>query len=234
MKFIANIQGQFAMMSHHRNKIEKALVGYEKAYEGGTNNSAVLAAYGLLLLRRGEFKESREVLKSALKVVNKKKPVHRLRILQNLGLAYWKMGNIDRALEIYQKIYDEYKSGMVYGTMGFFMIAKADQTGDYEEALKFNLEALDYDDDAVVLDNLGQLYWRMGEYDTAEEYLRKALEKNENQFDTLVCLTKCTQHKGDLDEAKSLIKRALERPFSHLNTVPREEAEKLAQELGVE
>ena len=46
----------------------------------------------------------------------------------------------------------------VYSTMGFLLIAKGDETGDYDEALEFNRRAYDYDDtDASVVDNLGQL-----------------------------------------------------------------------------
>lgn len=227
MKFIANMQGRLAMFHHSRDHREKALALYEKAYRGGSNLSSVLAAYGLLLLRQGSFAAARDVLEAALPVVNRKKPVHRMRIEQNLGLAYWKIGQVDQAVELYERVFSEYKTGMIYGTLGFLKIAQGDQTGDYTEALRFNLEALDYDDDSVILDNVGQVYLRMKDYTTAENYLRRALEKKDTQFDTMVCLAECLLERGEKEEALSLLKKAQERPFSHLNTVPRERAQEL-------
>ncbi len=220
------------MFQHSRDHREKALALYDKAYQGGSNLSSVLAAYGLLLLRQGTFEKARDVLEAALPIVSRKKPVHRMRIEQNLGLAYWKVGQIDQAVELYEQVFGEYKTGMIYGTLGFLKIAQGDQSGDYAEALRFNLEALDYDDDSVILDNVGQVYLRMKDYTTAEDYLRRALDKKDTQFDTMVCLAECLMHRGENEEAVSLLNKAKERPFSHLNTVPRERAQELLDLLS--
>lgn len=233
MKLIANMHAARAFALQTSRKDDAARPLYERAYREGTNNSAALAAYSLMLLKDGEFQKALDVATAARKVATKPKAIFHAR--GNRGLAYWKMGKIDEALRIYERLFAESQSGTVYGTLGFLYIAKGDRTGDYEQALDFNRKAVEYDDeDAVVLDNLAQTLMRTGEWEEAEEYFRKALSHRRDQFDSLACLAKCLMRRGELDEARDVLSRALERPFSHLNTFARSEAEEMMRRLNEE
>lgn len=240
MKFFANVLSRFGMYQHMRRKNAKALVTYEKAFRGGSDNLNALAGYGLLLIRDGQFEKARDVLEEARERVKdkkfkkKKQDQMSVRIPQNLGLAYWKLGEIEKAVGIYEAVFRKYPNGMFYETLGFLLIEQGDLTGDYQKALEFNLRALDYDDNAVILDNLGQVYLRMGEYDKAEELFTRALEEKPTQFDSLVSMAKCALRRGEKEEALVYLERALKQPFSHLNTVSRDEAEALAAALHKE
>lgn len=232
MKLISNIRASRAMMYQSTYKEEKAKGLYEKAYIGGTNNSGALSAYSLLLLRNGDFKKAAKVAGAAKDCA--KKPRLMMHARMNRGLAMWKLGRIDDAIRTYENLYAELKTSAIYGTLGFLYIAKGDETGDYGRALTFNAEAVEYDgEDAVLLDNLAQTRMRIGQWEEAERGFRRALAIREEQFDSLVCLARCLHRRGEEEEAKELIRKALERPFSHLNTVDRSVAEELAKELDV-
>ena len=103
---------------------------------------------------------------------------------------------------------------------------------DYEAALEFNLEALDYDDtDPVILDNLGQTYYLMGDLDNAFKYFNKAKEQKEDQVDTLFYLGNIYLQRGQREEAKEHYKKALECNISALNTISRQDIEAKLKEI---
>ena len=108
---------------------------------------------------------------------------------------------------------------------------------------------MDYDDeDAVVLDNVGQYYQRTGDYEKAREYLGKALEIRPTQVDSMYYLAKVNQaeaeqlmQQGDSDsinqaetymaDAKKLVDKAMGIHFSALATVTHESLKQYRAEL---
>ncbi|MFU0801186.1 MAG: hypothetical protein ACFWUE_11115 [Xylanivirga thermophila] len=66
-----------------------------------------------------------------------------------------------------EEVQRKYNNSRVYGTLGYLLIEK----GDLDKALEYNLQALDYDDeDPVILDNLAQTYYFMGDIEKAKKY----------------------------------------------------------------
>lgn len=229
-----NLQGKIGYTLHMFHFEDKAMACYEKAYARGCTLPNVLAAYGLLLMRRDhDYAKAVEVLRTARKL--KLTPQQWSILYQNLGLAYWKLGKIDHALEIYRKIFEKVQTVNVYSTMGFLLIAKGDETGDYDEALEFNRRACDYDDtDASVVDNLGQVLYRTGNVEEAEKMFEKALTIRPTQFDTLTYLARIRVDQGRVEEAKTMLDTALNKTYTVFNTVPRERAIELARQIGMD
>ena len=114
---------------------------------------------------------------------------------------------------------------MIYETLGYLYI----EAGDAEKALAYNMEAYEYDDeDAITLDNLGQLHYRLlGDKATAKEYFEKALELKPGQIDTLYFLAKYDIEAGDTEAAREKLETALEGRFSPLNYASKEMVEEL-------
>ena len=106
-------------------------------------------------------------------------------------------------------------TGDTYGALGYLLI----EQGDAEKALAFNQNALEYDDeDPVVLDNLGQIYYRLlDDKEKALEYFKKAHEIKPSQIDTLWFLSRYDVDNGKKDEAIEKLETALEGRFSPLN-----------------
>lgn len=228
----ANLTAKRAITLHTAKMEDKAFPLYEKAYAQGCTDAFALSAYGLLLIRKGEAQKAVEVLKTATKL--KLTPEKWLYVYQNLGLAYWKAGNLDRAVKVFSRIYERAQTSTVRGSYGFLLIAKGDETGDYDEALRFNIAAVEYDDeDPVLLDNLGQVLYRVGRLEDATKRFEDALKLRETQFDSLYYLARCYVDQGREDDAKPLLEKALAKKTSALNTVERADVEAFAQKLGM-
>ena len=97
------------------------------------------------------------------------------------GKYEWKMGNIEKAISIFKALHHNNKSLDVYGTLGYLLIINK----SYEEALDYNLEAYDYDNDNnIILDNLGESYYFLKDYDKSYEIYNKIFNKDPSEFPT--------------------------------------------------
>ena len=96
-----------------------------------------------------------------------------------------------------------------------------------QKTLKFNQEAVDYDDeDPICLDNLGQTWYRvMGDREQAKEWFVKAHEIKPEQIDTLYFLSRYDLEAGRKADAAEKIEKAMEGRFSPLNYCSRDQLE---------
>lgn len=211
-------------------KYQKALELYAKCVEDKNCNPSYLEAYSVLLMRFRRFDEAMELLRRADRYKLGKPDKLKLRV--NYAICQWKVGKVDQGIELLRSVINDYRNGVVYGALGYMLIEKARQTGDYTEAMAFNEEALDYDDeDAVVLDNLGQLWLDQGDTEKALSYLEKAHELKPKQVDTLYYLGKIYHEKGEDAKAKEVLDTALNGNFSALCTTTREMAKELRDKI---
>jgi len=135
----------------------------------------------------------------------------------------YKKGNLAHALELLEDLQRGGKSGLLYGTIGYLLV----ESGDYEKALAYNLEAVDYDDeDAILLDNLAQVYYRLGnDKAAAKPWFDKAHAIKPDQIDTLWFLAQYDLDAGDRPAARDKLERALKGRFSPLNYATKEKVE---------
>lgn len=232
-KFSANMKAGRALALHSARKEDKARELYAQAYDEGTTNVSALAAYGLMLLREFQDEKAIEVLKKATK--EQLKPNQWLIVYQNLGIAYWLSGNLDRALRLFERIYERNQSANVRGTYGCLLIEKAKQTGDFAAARQFCEGACEYDDeDAVIIDNMAQIELQTGNAEKAEALFERALQFKDDQFDSLCALAKLRIEQGREDDARQLLTKALQKKPSRFNTIPRGDAVRLAASIGLD
>jgi len=222
-------------------KYQEALRLYGEAERLGGLAPNINRAYALLLLREGRFDDAKALMQRMAK--NKamsKDDWFQLRL--QYAICHWCAGELDEAMETMGRAAAYKMNGSVYSTMGMFWVDKARQTGELDEALKFNLQALDYDDeDAATLDNLGQLYELMAERDPdrAGEYRAKALDYYEKahaqkprQITTLYYLARMYHQDGDDAKARKLLSVKDSLYFSRICPVQKEEMDALAAEIG--
>ena len=222
-----NINGFLGYLFHIRGNLEKARRYYGIGMEKDMTNPSFKLAYGVALLKSGEFEKARDVFRDVLLNRGYKESTRNMAKI-NLSLAYWKLGEIDTAIEMLKELHQKYRNSRIYGALGYLLIEK----GDMKEALDYNLEALDYDDeDPVVLDNLGQTYYRMGRIDEAKKYFLKAESIKDDQAATLYHLGCIYQQEGDNDKAKEKFLKALDCNINPLTTISREDIERKLAEL---
>lgn len=227
MGFFTSVKARKASMLINKGDNEGAMKLYEEAVSEGLKDMPSLLAYSVLLIRAGRFQEARELL-----VKIQKYPMNddqRRQLMVNYASCAYKLGNIEKGIELLERMHQKGPSGMVYETLGYLYV----EAGDFEKAVSFNLEAYEYDDeDAITLDNLGQAYYRLGnDKEKAKEYFEKALEVKPGQIDTLYFLAKYDAESGNKAAAKEKLEKALEGRFSPLNYATREKVEEALKAL---
>ena len=242
----ANQAADAGHIADAKQKYAEALSMYEEARQLGCKRANILQAYAVLLMREGQLDKAREVMLEIEKIKGlTADDWFNLRL--NYSICQWKLGQLDKAIETVRRAGRERMSGGIYNTLGMFLVDKAQQTGDFEEALAFNLEALEYDDeDPATLDNLGQLYGLMAQSESekgnadqaadyrkkARDYMLKAHKLKPRQITTIYYLAQMCREDGEIDRARALVNSASDIYFSALCPVSRERMDALAAELA--
>lgn len=228
MGFFANLKGQKAMNAHGKAEYDKALKLYGEAYDEGMNQVRLLRGYSVLLIRTQQFDKALEVLKKMEKLPMQPKEKADLHI--NYAIILWQKGHLERAMQILEDVFRHNKNGMIYSIIGYLKI----EQGNAEEALAFNQEALEYDEqDPVFLDNLGQTYYRLyNDKVAAKPYFEKALERKPEAIDTNYFLAHYAIDDGDYAKAREYLETAKAGFFSPLNYATPEKIESLLEQIA--
>lgn len=231
MGFMDGLKMRKAMLKHQNGDLAGAKEGYEDLYGRGIVNAAYMMHYSVLLLREGgeeNYLKVKEILKKAEKAKDMTDE-RRIQLWMNYAVAEYKLGDLDKAIRMLETSHKRGVNGLTYGSLGFLYI----ESGDAEKALAYNLEAYEYDDeDPVVLDNLGQTYYRLlNDKEKAKEYFDKAIALKENQIDTLYFLAQYDMEAGKKEEAREKLEKALAGRFSPLNYATKARVEEALESL---
>ena len=219
-------------MAGAKEKHDEALKLYTQAYEAGYRSDVqVMLAYAVLLMRYGRCQEAKDLLLMCEKQPGlDNKTRKQLRV--NYAVCQWKLGELDKAIENMEIAASNGATSMIYTSLGYFYIEKGRETGDFSKAVEYNNEAMEYDDeDAGILDNMGQLNYFMGDHDKAYEYFAKAYNAKSNQAATLYYIAAINLERGNLEKAQAFAERCVEGNFSALATITKPQAEALLEEI---
>ena len=216
---------------HQKGDHAQAQAAYEELWQKKYLDPTYLLPYTILLLRNGgeaEAQKAKEILRAVEKVPNlpqqKEQEIH-----VNYACAQYKLGNLQEAIHLLEASHKHAPCGNIYETLGYLYV----EAGDVEKGIPFNEEALEYDDeDAIVLDNIAQMYYRvLNDKEKALPYFKKALEFKEGQIDTLYFLAQYDIEAGDKQAAVEKLEKALAGRFSPLNYAKKEMIEELLKTL---
>jgi len=215
-----------ANKAHASGDNEGVINWLERAYKSGAAKPNVVTTYGYILLKNGRLDDAMKVFEEQMKSP-KISNNDLYNVQSNYALGLWKQGKLDEAIALLEKVIDKYKNTNIYGSLGYLYNLK----GDLEKALKFNLEAFDYNSTgAVIVDNLGQTYYLMGDQEKALETFNKLMELNpkfpEAYYDYALALEK----QGDIEKAIEMLKKAQEFKINYLSAIAKDDIdEKLAE-----
>lgn len=226
MSLLGNLHGYVGYAQHVRNNWEKARPHYEKGYAKGMGYRFRLG-FGLGLLREGDFERAKDIFSQI--ILSSAAETIRGHAKYNQGLVYWKLGLIDQANATMEEVFRKTPNAKSYGALGYFKILK----GDLTDALEFNQKAMEYDDeDHVILDNMGMIYYETGDTGQALSYFLRAEKEKPDQVSTLFYLGRIYREKGETSLAREKLEKALACTITPLSAVTREEIEAELSLLG--
>lgn len=206
--------------SHGKGDRDAALRHFRKAYETAPRNPAIAPFYGYYLLKSGRIEEAESVLNAFL--ASGPEGRGKLDAQMNLALVRWKQGRLQEAVAMLEEIHEQIKTTVLYGSLGYLYI----EAGDLDRALRYNLEARDYNDsDPVILDNLCLTHIRRGEWEQAEEVCQSLMALSPKFPEAHYHHGLILLHKGDGQAALEKFEEALRYPIHALSTVSKEEIE---------
>lgn len=197
---------------------DKALELYQKAYNMKRTTTNIKVRYAYIALYCGKLDLCRDILYS-VDYSKLKDSKLKMSYKQTEGLYLWKSNNLKKAIEIYQNLHMECEHTIIYEALGYLLILDK----DYDEALEYNLKAYDYDNTNVIVDNLAQSYFYLGNLDKAKELYLALFSKEKEKHPTFpepyYYYGLILKNEGNTSEASKYLNFALEKKESFLSNL---------------
>ena len=190
-------------------KPEKSLQILEEGSRHNPDNYDILTSYGMLLIETGDLDRGVDVFQKALGLIDFDPMAWNY-----LGLAFWRKGDEQKALENYQKaLAVDGTFAMTYANLGglhFSKFSLTRQKSDYFQAMEYFKKAIEYDpDSALAYKWLGVGYKIGGNVDAAITIWKRALELNPADGSVLLDLGKAHLEKNEKATALEYFERYL-------------------------
>ncbi len=187
-------------------KGDEAIATAKSLLKGNADDREVLVAMAQIYDRLRRWKDAEDTLAKAAQLSDKPEDRQYVQFLQ--ADTYDREKKYDEAEQIFRKLLaDDPHNGAVLNYLGYML---ADRGLRLEEALNYVKKAIDLEpQNGAYLDSLGWIYFKMGNYDLAEENLRKASERMNDDPTIQDHLGDLYQKKGQLKQAAAHWERAL-------------------------
>lgn len=210
-----------ANVAYTKGDLEGAISWLKKACDmkNGKAEYSIVRAY--LLLKSGKLQEAEEIFEGLQK--SDISEVDRYKVQSNMALVLWKKGQIQDAINTLEELLPNYTNTSLYGSLGYLLII----SGDYDKALKFNLEACDYNgENSIILDNLGQTYFLRGELDKAREIYDRLIPKNPAFGEAYLNFSHVLEAQGYIENALTAARKAKNYKLTFLSAISEEEVDR--------
>jgi len=216
--------------------VSKAKKIYRKDPEAGMKwfercekrmNIGQMEIYAFYLLREGKAEKSEEIYKRLLK--SGLKPELRLKIRSEYAVLLTKTSRLEEAISELEDITVHYTNTMTYGSLGYCYLLG----NSVRKAKNYNEEAYDYNsDDPVILDNMTQLWIKLGDYQKAKKYADELLEKKPYFVEAYYDSAYVYFMLGDVKRAKELLEDAKCCRITFMSTIKEAELEALENAIN--
>lgn len=195
---------------------DKALELYKKAYNMKNTTTNIKLRYAYIALYCGNLDLCKEILYS-IDYSKLKDSKLKTSYKQTEGLYLWKSNDLKKAIEIYKNLHIECEHTIIYEALGYLLILDK----NYDEALEYNLKAYDYDNTNVIVDNLAESYYYLGNIDKAKELYLNLFSKEQEKLPTFpepyYYYGLILKSEGNFEDALNYLNKALEKKESFLS-----------------
>jgi tetratricopeptide (TPR) repeat protein len=158
-------------------KADQAVQTAKSLLKGGPEDRETYIGLSQIYARLKRWKEAEDALSQAEKLSNRPEEKEAVLFLQ--GSLYERQKKYDQAEQFFRQVLQQDPNNST--TLNYLGYMLADRNTRLEEALALIKKAVSLDpQNGAYLDSLGWAYFRMGNYDQAEENLRKAADKTPN------------------------------------------------------
>lgn len=209
MGFFESISAYKANLAFSKRNFDKAVNIYKKLTSKDGVNPAIIIKYAYVSVYLGDLDNCKKQL-DKVNVDGLNNDILISSYKQTQALYIWKKGDINKAIEIFKDLHNQYRNTSIYETLGYLLVINNSLT----EALEYNLEAYDYaKDNNVIIDNLAETYYFLKQYGKAKELYLKIIDPsntNKPKFsEAYYYYGKILLREGKKEEAKKQFEIAL-------------------------
>ena len=124
MGFLSAMKANKAHRMQQNGQREEAAKLYEEAFAEGLKEPRFLLAYALMIIRDGKYQKAKEFLVANQKVPMT--PTQRTELLVYYATCCFRLGNIDKGIDVLEQQFRKTETGLLYQTLGYLYVAKYD------------------------------------------------------------------------------------------------------------
>lgn len=124
MGFFSEIKAMKAYQKHNKGDLTEARKLYEEALaEGGLTQPRYILAYGVLLIRSGDYQKAKDLLVKFQKAPGMTAD-QKTQLFMNYAACCYKLGDIEKGIGILERQHAKQTAGLVYETLGYLYVEK--------------------------------------------------------------------------------------------------------------
>ena len=124
MGFMALMKARKAATLQSKGDVQGAMALYEEALNKGLTDMRMILAYTVLLIRNDQYQKAKDLLVSKQKLPMSAE--QKATLFMNYAVCCFKLGDLDRAIDLMEKQHRHQPMGMIYQTLGYFYVEKYD------------------------------------------------------------------------------------------------------------
>ncbi|MGL5354006.1 MAG: tetratricopeptide repeat protein [Clostridium sp.] len=206
MDFICGFMGKLGISNKHPNK---AISWYKTAAKFRNAKAKYIINYVYCEIKYGYVEDADRILTRILKRRETHKPFKGQDIIDIQmvrALLEWKKGDVDKAIEILNELFEQEKTLTLYTTLAYMKTIK----GNVNDSLEFSKEAYKrFENDILVRSIYGINLYKDGQKDEAGKIFEVLAEGITNIPDTLYFYALLLIESGNEEEAIEMLKKAM-------------------------
>jgi arylsulfatase A-like enzyme/Flp pilus assembly protein TadD len=213
-----------ATMYKAKGEYKKAVDVLREGYQNCPTSYKVITTFGIFLTEIREYEAAIAILQEGLKLID-----YDPDIWNYLGVAYWRKGDLDQALEAFDTSLSlDHNYSIAFHNVGSVYLSKFLETkdrGDLEKSVKNFKQAIELDPEyASAYNGLGAAYSQAGNLGEAIKSWERAVQINPELSFSLYNLGLAYLSRGDKERALDYLNKYKEKEYRRL---PQKEKEKL-------
>jgi arylsulfatase A-like enzyme/Flp pilus assembly protein TadD len=210
-----------------KREYKKALEVLREGYQYCPTSYKVITTFGIFLTEVQEYDAAISILQEGLKLID-----YDPDIWNYLGVAYWRKGDLDQALEAFDRSLSlDHNYSIAFNNLGSVYLSKFLETkdrGDLEKSVQNFEKAIELDPQyASAYNGLGAAYSQAGDLEQAIRSWERAVKINPGLSFSLYNLGLAYLSKGDKEMALDYLNKYKEQAYSRLSQKEKEKLDDL-------